>query len=226
MLRSFTAVIFIFVSSFSLQSVAETLYVSDQLTVPMRSGASNQHRIVKFIRSGTMLTVLGKSEDGKYLQVQTQKGKKGWVEKKHVMQQRSARDRLVTLKKQYSNIDETVTAFEGRIAELKQANSLLEKKYKSLESEKQNLESAYDDLKVTAANPVAISRKNKQLQRDLEQALASEAALKKENSDLQNNVMQDWFLIGGGVSLGSLVLGLLITRINWRRKRSSWGDSF
>ncbi len=192
----------------------------------MRSGASSQHRILKFLRSGTPLTVLGSSENGKYLQVKTSKGKKGWIEKKDTMAQASARERIVVLKKQFSNVNETITEFENKIAELKQANQLLENRYKSLESEKQNLESAYEDLKVTAANPVAISRKNKQLQRELDQVLASEASLKKENQDLQENVMQDWFLIGGGVSIGSLLLGLLITRINWRRKRNSWGDSF
>jgi SH3 domain protein len=39
-------------------------------------------------------------------------------------------------------------------------------------------------------------------------------------------VTQEWFIIGGGVSIGSLILGIILTRINWRRKRDSWGDSF
>ena len=213
-------------SCFSLPAVSKTLYVSDQLTVPMRSGASNQHRIVKFISSGTTLNVLNSSKDGKYFQVQTLKGKKGWIEKKHVMNQPSARKRIVEMKQKFSDIDQTIVDFEAEIARLKQEKSLLKKQYESLKDEKQGLESDYEDLKVTASNPVAISRKNKQLQRELDQVLASEATLEKENQDLQKNVMQDWFLIGGSVSMGSLVLGLLLTRINWRRKRGSWGDSF
>lgn len=224
--RLSSLVFLITLSCFSLPAVSETLYVSDQLTVPMRSGASNQYRIVKFISSGTTLSVLGRSEDGKYIHVKTLKGKKGWVEKKHLMAQQSARKRLVEMKKKFSDIDKTVVDFETEIAALKQAKGLLEQQYKSLESEKQGIEQDYEDLKVTASSSIAISRKNKQLQRDLDQALASEAMLEKENKDLQNNIMQEWFLIGGGVSMGSLVLGILLTRINWRRKRDSWGDSF
>ena len=213
-------------TSGTLTVQAETLYVSDQLTIPMRSGASNQHRIIKFLRSGTALQVLGKSDDGKYLHVQTSKGKKGWVETRQTMHEVSARERIVRLKKQFSNVSDTIADFEKKIATLKQENQLLQDRYKSLESERQNLESAYDELKLTAANPLALARTNKQLQRKLDQALASEEQLVKENQKLKDNVMQEWFMIGGGVSIGSLLLGLIITRINWRRKRNSWGDSF
>ncbi len=210
----------------SFPVLAETRYVSDQLTIPMRSGASNEYRILRFLRSGTELTVLSASEDGKYLQVQTRSGKKGWIEKKHSMSQPSARERIVTLKKQFSNVSQTISDFEQQIKALERRNRQLEAQYASLESEKQNLENAYEELKVIAANPLALSRTNKQLQQQLDQVLASEAAYKKENAALRENVMQDWFLIGGGVSMGSLLFGLLITRINWRRRRNSWGDSF
>ncbi|HHO58728.1 MAG TPA: TIGR04211 family SH3 domain-containing protein [Thiotrichales bacterium] len=202
------------------------VYVSDQLTIPMRSGASNQHRIVKFINSGARLTVLGTSEDGKYTQVETVKGKQGWVESKQVMKRPSARERLVSVNKKLQTSKETISKLKKEITELKQQYSDLQNQYRRLENEKQTVEGAYDDLKITASNPIALSRKNKQLQRDLDQAQASEAALEKENQKLKENVMQDWFLIGGGVSIGSLILGLLITRINWKRKRNSWGDSF
>ena len=50
--------------------------------------------------------------------------------------------------------------------------------------------------------------------------------LSEENQQLRSNVQQEWFIIGGGVSIGSLILGLILTRINWRRKRDTWGDSF
>ena len=33
-------------------------------------------------------------------------------------------------------------------------------------------------------------------------------------------------MIGGGVSLGSLILGLILTRINWTRKREGWGNGY
>ena len=50
--------------------------------------------------------------------------------------------------------------------------------------------------------------------------------LDKDNQALRSNVAQEWFMIGGAVAMGSLILGLILTRINWRRKRDNWGDSF
>ncbi len=52
-------------------------YVSDELKIPLRSGASNKHRIIKFLRSGTALTVL--SNEDKFTEVEMRDGKSGWV---------------------------------------------------------------------------------------------------------------------------------------------------
>ena len=81
-------------------------------------------------------------------------------------------------------------------------------------------------MKITAANPLALSKKNKELKKELEKVRANEDMLEKDNQQLRSNVTQEWFVIGGGVSIGSLILGIILTRINWRRKRDSWGDSF
>jgi SH3 domain protein len=48
--------------------------------------------------------------------------------------------------------------------------------------------------------------------------------LAEENEHLTDASAKDWFILGASVSLGSLLFGLLITRINWKRKRHSWGD--
>ena len=88
------------------------------------------------------------------------------------------------------------------------------------------MSNSLEDLKITAANPVALSKKNKQLKKELGKARANESMLDKDNQQLRSNVTQEWFVIGGAVSIGSLILGLIITRINWRKKRDSWGDSF
>ena len=61
------AVFFVFAMISGGSVFAETTgYISDQLSVAMRSGASNQHRILKFLSSGAAVKVLETSEDGKY----------------------------------------------------------------------------------------------------------------------------------------------------------------
>ena len=205
---------------------AKTSYVSDQLNVPMRSGASNGHRIVKFLKSGTALTVLSASDDNKFIEVEISGGKSGWIETKNVMDVASGRDRLVYANKKLAKIKGENKELKSSIAGLKSEIRQLKKDKGSLQSKQTNLSNSLDDLKITAANPLALSKKNKQLKKDLNKAEDRASMLDKDNQSLRSNVAQEWFMIGGSVSLGSLIVGLILTRINWRRKKDSWGDSF
>ncbi|VAW52242.1 hypothetical protein MNBD_GAMMA05-124 [hydrothermal vent metagenome] len=210
----------------SLPIQAKTSYVSDELKVPMRSGATNGHRIVKFLKSGTALTVLGTSDDNKFIEVEIAGGKSGWIAIEGIMDIPSGRDRLVSVNKKLSKSREQVKELKGTLAELKSEVRSLKKEKGGLVSERTNLSNSLEDLKITASNPLALSKKNKQLKKDLNKAEAKAAMLEKDNQQLRSNVMQEWFMIGGAVAIGSLILGIILTRINWRRKRDNWGDSF
>lgn len=209
----------------SLPAQAKTSYVSDELKVPMRSGASNGHRIVKFLKSGTPLTVLGASDDNKFIEVEVA-GKSGWMAASDVMDIPSGRDRLVSVNKKLSQSREMRKELKSTVAELQSEIRSLKKEKGGLVNERTNLSNSLEDLKITASNPLALSRKNKQLKKDLNKAEASAAMLEKDNQRLRSNVMQEWFMIGGAVAIGSLILGIILTRINWRRKHDNWGDGF
>lgn len=224
--RVMLSVLVVLMVAVSMPVQAKLRYVSDELQIPLRSGASNGHRIVSFLKSGTALTVLAASDDDKFIEVETGDGKTGWVAAKDVIDIPSGRDRLAATKKKFANTSKTIDDLENTIAEMKSEIKQLKNEKGSLQSERTNLNNSLDDLKITAANPLALSKKNKALKKELDQVRDSEAMLEKENQQLRSNVMQEWFMIGGSVSIGSLILGLLLTRINWRRKRSSWGDNF
>jgi len=226
-LRGFVlSVLAVLVLMVTLPAQAKTSYVSDELKVPMRSGASNGHRIVKFLHSGTALTVLGASDDNKFIEVEIPGGKTGWVEASNVMDIPSGRDRLVSVNKKLNKVRQNNKDLKKSIGELKAEIRLLKKEKGSLKNERTNLSNSLDDLKITAANPLALSKKNKQLKKERDKAREQASMLDNDNQQLRSNVAQEWFIIGGAVSLGSLIVGLILTRINWRRKRDSWGDSF
>lgn len=226
-IRSFVlSALIVMAASTSLPAFAKTSYVSDELMIPMRSGASNGHRIIKFLKSGTPLTVLGASDDNKFIEVEVAGGKAGWVEASNVMDIPSGRDRLVSVNKKLVKLKQENKEAKGAVSGLKSEIRQLKNAKSSLENERTNLSNSLDDIKITAANPLALSKKNKQLKKELDKAEDRADMLDNENQQLRSNVAQEWFIIGGSVSLGSLIIGLIITRINWRRKRDSWGDSF
>lgn len=224
----FALILLSFLMSKPIQVQASTAvrYVSDELKIPLRSGASEAHRIVTFIRSGATLTVLETSEDGQYLHVEVRGGKSGWVLNKDTMAVASGRDRLAVANRQLTRSKQQIKQLNSSIAELKSEVGALTKEKDGLKSERTNLSNSLEDLKITTANPQALSRKNKELKRELSNVRKNETMLEEDNQQLRSNDTQEWFLIGAAVSIGSLLLGLILTRINWRRKRDSWGDNF
>jgi SH3 domain protein len=205
------------------QVVAETRYVSDELKVPMRSGATNKHRILRFLKSGTQLKVLETDDDSGFSKIALRDGKEGWVENGDMMSQPSARDRIVVVNNKLSKSREAVKELKATIAELKTENTDLKRKLNASDKQGKALESDLAHLKKATANPLALANKNKALEDELNSITRLNKQLEDENKALADASAQDWFILGAAVSLGSLLFGLLITRIRWQKKRS-WGD--
>jgi len=203
---------------------AKTLYVSDELSIPIRSGASNQYRILKFLQSGTPLTVMEQSEDGSYTRVTTSDDKEGWVETSKLMRNQSARDRIVDINRRMEQMKAREDGLKKSIADLQNERNELQQQYADLNRKYRALEDELEKLKRTAAEPIMISRQNRTLEHELAQERATTQALEQENQDLKDRGIKEWFMIGAGVSLGSLFFGLIIPNFRWRRKRDSWSD--
>ena len=208
----------------AMQAWSETRYVSDELSIPMRTGASSKHRIVYFPKSGTPLTVKETSDDGNFVRVSSSGGKEGWVETQYLMKQASARNRIVSVSKKLEQSRAQVKELRKKLSEIESQNKELGTQVKTSQREIKSQESSMEKLKRISANPVALANKNKSLEVQLSKLTSSNAMLTEENEELTNESTQDWFILGAAVSLGSLLFGLLITRINWKRKRHSWGD--
>lgn len=127
-----------------------------------------------------------------------------------------AGERVESLKTQRNELREEIRNQKALIAEQQQANE-------QLLGENQKITQTLESLKKTAARPVQLEKENKTLSQDLETAQQNIADLTKENSRLEDESIREWFLVGGGVSIGSLILGLIITRIPWRRRKDDWG---
>ncbi len=224
----FTKVIFlILITTGTLSSAAEIRYVSDDLTIPMRTGTTTQHKILKFLSSGMAVEILEQNEDNTYARVVLKEDpdKVGWVETRLLMNQPSARDRLVKIKAANDRLREQRGELRQQLDEMQQANDNLLKVQAELEQKIQGLQNSLGNLRSSAAEPIRIAEENQELKQQLATARSNNEELVQQNAFLADQNIKQWFMIGAAVSLGSLILGLLITRINWK-KRNSWGGSF
>jgi len=193
-----------------LAAQAQTRYVSDELKITMRTGQGTQHKIIEMLKSGTPVEVLGQG-DG-YTRVRTPEGKTGWVLSRFLMNEPAARERIA------ANL-ERMQEMESRMESLQVKKDRLE----SLEAENKQLKTELAEIRELNANTVAIHERNEQLKQQYDAREGELRRLREANARLKDDAAQTWFVRGAGVVLLGILIGLIIPRIRWRRKRS-WGD--
>ncbi len=182
----------------SQASVAATKYVTDEFEIMLRTGQSTQHEIRRQIKSGTPLEVLQES-DG-YTNVRMPNGVEGWVLTRYLMNQPSGRDLLAALEKRHEKLR---TKFDQAVAE-----------------EKTAMEREIKRLKDIAKLPLELQRENDQLKTQLAQEKDRYDKLAAESEVLKSPLKdRQWFISGALVVIGSMIFGIILTRIPWQRKK-------
>ena len=187
---------------------AETVYATDSCTVPVRAGTSTGHRILRMVASGTPLEIIGSGTTQGYTQVRTPEGTVGWILTRELMDQPTPRDRIAQL--------------EVRVATLDENNHSLRDKAEALDALRAALVRCSEELaeiRRAAAQPLAIEQENLRLQEEIAAAHERQRDLELENATLRDQSHRNWFVAGGGVALGSLLFGLIIPRLSWRRRQ-------
>jgi len=189
---------------------AETRYIVDQATLPMRAGQSLSFKITGMLPSGMAVEVLEQSEAG-YSRIRTSTGKEGWILSRYLMNTPAARDRLVRAEIELAKLNE-----------LKQQKKTVETERDQLLSTKSRLEKELGHIRETAANAVEIAAENRALKETTATAEQELESLRQQTRDIRNGAQQRWFMLGGGAILLGILLGLILPRMKVRRK-SQWG---
>lgn len=206
------------------QAFAQSVrYVSDMLEVPLRSGTSLGHRIVRMLPSGTAVEVIRTDQEAGYSLVKTPNGTQGWILTRYLMDNPSARERLAEAQQALEPLTAENANLKAQINTLTAEKTELEASYQQLSEENRRLSQELTQIRRTAANVIAIDEQNKTLQ---ERVVALEQALQiaqQENQSLSDRSAKRWFLLGAGVLLSGIILGLIVSRLRWQ-KRNRWGD--
>lgn len=193
----------IFMSSI-VMSVEKQRYVTDELEITLHRSMSLSSKIVAQLKSGTPVKVLKTNRDEGYVMVSTLDNKVGWMLESYLISEPAGRQKFETLKKEYDALKDSFdTQVKERTAKL------------SAELAK---------VKIAAKRPLELQKENQELKKTLQDERELVVNIKKENSQFKS-IYKDrqWFITGAITAIGSLVLGLVLTRIPWRR-RKSWGE--
>lgn len=204
-------------SVFGSAYAGPTRYVTDEFTITLRSGAGNQYRILKLLPTGTPVEVL-EAGNG-WTRVDAGNGRRGWVPSQYLISQPPAADRLQRVSTELAQMHVQDSHIKQQMAESQQQLAQAHNRIQALSSERARLIQQLDE----AREGFKLATENKQLKKqviDLERRLQD---LAHETERLSERSRQDWFLVGAGVLLAGILVGIIMTRIRWRR-RSSWAD--
>ncbi len=203
---------------------AETRYVTDEFKVNLRSGESTGHKITRMLPSGYPVELISSNKENGYSLVKTPDGTTGYILTRQLMSIPSARDRLVAAEAKLAELQEAPGLLSAKLSKLQDEYKALSEQHDKLAQEKQTLDDEFQSLKRTAANSVRIAEERNELRKQVATLTREAEDLKQANRELGNDSAQRWFLIGGGVVVGGIILGLILPSLRMRKRKSSWGS--
>lgn len=212
-------VLFVLVLAGATASAQTVRYVQDFVKVPLRTGKSTQNKILRMLPSGTRVEELEVSEQEGYSRIRTPQGIEGWLLTRYLMDEPIARERLARAENRLARQSEEAEQFKHEISTLKAHKAEVERSNEELQRSNEDLSEELSNIRRTASRALAIERENEQFRE--ENAAKSEEldTLLRENTALKDRSRREWFVAGAGVVLAGFVLGLIIPRIPWRRRK-------
>lgn len=215
------ALVYLFASS-PLYAL-ETRYVTDEFEITMRSGTSTSNSIVRMLRSGEAITVLEEDLDSQYSLVETEGGKQGYVLTRFLMEIPAAKQTLLELEERFGQQRQRLEEQATEMTELKQKLEQEKSDNGALKTTLRASEQELTKIRTAAQDTLNIQSQNEQLQTVVDQLREEKAQLVETNSELSDSTRLDWFVRGGAVSLIAFIIGIVVTRIRWK-KQDSWGS--
>jgi SH3 domain protein len=197
---------------------AESVWVSDQFEITLRSGPSTSNAIDRMLKSGTQLEVLERDTESGYTRVRTNAGTEGWVLSRYLMREASAREQLATLTGRLTNATSQGSSMNAQLVAIQGEYDAASRSITELEGRNKSLENELNDIKRTAANVLSINNQNKDLREQLAAAEIRAGTLEQRNRELTSQTTRYWFMTGALVLIVGMILGLWLPRIRWQRK--------
>lgn len=196
-------------------------YVTDQLKLESRTGPGTSNRIVRMLESGTRVQEL-EERDG-WSRVRLPDSAEAWILTRYLMDEAPPRERLQDALAQIERIGDELGSRNTQINALQAEAEALREDRDSFASKLEAVVQELDTLKQTASSAVALQEQNRALTEQTAAATQKYDLLHENYLLLRDERGRDWFLAGAGVLLVGLILGIVIPRIRWRRRRS-WSE--
>ena len=188
--------------------------VDEKCYVPVRTGASLEHRIVFQAPSGTRVSVLESDQASRWSRVRNAEGNDGWLPSRYLKSSPGAGAQLNEALRQLGEDAEGGQGLNAAIAKLLDENA-------ALATERDALKGELAEVRQLSAKSVQLDKSNRELTEQVEMLKSQIGVLEADNQRLHDDSWQKWFINGvWATGMGGL-LTLVLPRIFRRRRRHS-----
>ncbi len=180
-------------------------------------------RITRMLSSGDRVTVIEEDAETGYSRIAVDDGSEVWILTRFLTDEPAARAQLAEAVENFDREREIARDLASQIETLSQTAGQIEQSRSALERDKKVLQTELAQIKQAVADPLAIKERNRSLTEQIAALAADLETARQRNRALKERSERDWFIAGAGVLLGGMVLGLVIPRIRWKRRRG-WGE--
>lgn len=179
-------------------ALAETRYVSDNIYIFMHGGPGTQYKILGSVKAGEALEVKG-GQAG-FTQVVDERGREGWIKSDELQSEPS-------LKVRVPQLEQELQTLKDRLQNLNGDN---EKRFAEKDGKIAEQDSLLTNLKGQLDNQ----------SEELASVKAQNDALNSSIDNREHDMQMDWFIRGGAMVGGGILLGILLPLLPRRRKQS------
>ena len=192
-------------------------YVTDSFEITMRSGPSNQNKILSMLKSGTRMQVL--QDQGDWVRVSA-RGKEGWVLKRYVTASVPKGQVIKRLQSENERLARNAEQATGKSSSLAEQNTSLSGSLQTTTQELARVKRELAELQTDASQVLELKENYRQATDRLTQLTTEAERLENLNKQLRKDSSLRWMLSGAGIVFFSWVVGFGFGRSGRKRKSS------
>lgn len=204
-------------------ALAETTkWVTDDLSIMLRSGESGQHKIIRSLLSGTEVNPISENPETGYTLVRIPDGTEGYVLSRFLENHPAAKQKLVLALAQIDALSQSSEPAQLQLVEQRKTITNLEKSVSVLEAKNKTLSDQLEYLTSISGDAINI---NEQYRRVLEknQMLENEVNLQRDEIErLADTTNREWFMNGALAVLLGVIIAIIVPKIRRPKKHTEW----
>mgnify|MGYP001273228502 CR=1 FL=1 len=199
-----------------LLAFAETAYITEKLEIPVRSGESRDHRIIRYLQAGAQIEILKTYESG-YSKIKDERGREGFVLGRYLVDQAPSFVIADRLEAQVTEQKKTIRRLRQDVNALTSQNQSAGATVEEIKERLTRKEAEFNEFLATAGDSITLRERLLTLETERQILLSNNETLRAEKLVVGDDSSKTWFALGALTLAAGWLVGLLMPRIRKSR---------